>query len=575
MVKLNKFSNTRKQLIAALICLIASVIVMIPYFFANSLHAGVDMSFHLNRIYDVAQNIKQGKFFSYIETYAMNQVGTPINMVYGILPVYPLAIALVVIGNPILAIYSGWCFIVFISMLVSYFCGLKYWNGNKKKALIFSFIYVLSAYNFSWMFLTFDVGQTAGYVFLPLIVYGTYSIFFREKAEWLLLALGMTGVVYSHILSFLMYLVVVILIIVIALFTATGFWRKLKYIIYAGIVTILMTAFYWSTLFTIYTSNHLFITKSGTLSTAGIGLGDAIIKALNNDESVGAVLVITTVIGLFLWKKQSITNRIAGTIGIVFFVATTSVFEGVWNFVNKTPIVVLQWTGRILCISNFFLALFAVETLWIIITETKYVHRWTTAILGVVIISLLGASYSFLITRANQTVINYKPSSEKTLPFSDYQITSKQGFNYMVKGFNEGVGSIDYWPYTSMKKYMVEIQEHVALINGHRKKITPQSIPNGIVYNIYSSKDKVSADLPFLNYNSYTVTINGKKVDYTKTKRNTIGVILNKGNNKINIVYQASFIIKAAETISWLTFVVLLLFRVIKHLKKKYQKKNS
>lgn len=319
MVKLNKLSNTQKQLIAALICLIASVIVMMPYFFANSLHAGVDMSFHLNRIYDVAQNIKQGKFFSYIETYAMNQVGTPINMVYGILPVYPLAIALAVIGNPILAIYSGWCFIVFISMLVSYFCGLKYWNGNKKKALIFSFMYVLSAYNFSWMFLTFDVGQTAGYVFLPLIVYGTYSIFFREKAEWLLLALGMTGVVYSHILSFLMYLVVVILIIVIALFKATGFWRKLKYIIYAGIVTILMTAFYWSTLFTIYTSNHLFITKSGTLSTAGIGLGDAIIKALNNDESVGAVLVITTVIGLFLWKKQSITNRIAGTIGIVFF----------------------------------------------------------------------------------------------------------------------------------------------------------------------------------------------------------------------------------------------------------------
>ena len=564
---MNKASNTQKQLCAILICLVASVVVMVPYFCANSLHAGVDMSFHLNRIYDLAQNIKHGKLFSYIETYAMNQVGTPINMVYGVLPVYPLALALLVISDPILAIYVGWCSIVFISMLISYFCGLKYWYGNKKKALIFSFVYVLSAYNFSWMFLTFDVGQTAGYVFLPLIGYGTYSIFFRKKAEWLLLAFGMTGVIYSHILSFLMYLVVVMLIIAIALFTASNFWRKLKYIVYAGIATLLMTSFYWGTLFTIYTSNHLFITKSGTLSTAGTGLGDAIINALNNDESVGALLVITTIMGLFLWKKQSVTNRIIGMIGVIFFIATTSVFESIWNFVNKTPIVVLQWTGRILCISNFFLAIFAVETLWILISKTKYVQRWTIVVFALVVISLLSTSYSFLNTRTTQTVIDYKPSSEKALPFSNYQITSKRGFNYMVKGFNEGVGSIDYWPYTSMKKYMVEIQEHVALIGGQKQKITSHSISNGIIYKIYASKNNVSADLPFLNYNSYLVTINGKKAAYTKTKRNTIGVVLKKGNNKISIVYKTSVIIKIAEFVSWITVVILVLPKIIKGLK--------
>ncbi|MCP0887200.1 hypothetical protein LB941_07615 [Ligilactobacillus sp. WILCCON 0076] len=568
MIKLNKLSNKQKHILAIIVCLIASILVMVPYFCSNSLHAGVDMSFHLNRIYDLAQNIKDGKLFSYIETYAMNQVGTPINMVYGALPIYPFAVALILISNPVQAIYAGWWFIVLVSMLISYWCGLKYWQGNKKKALLFSFMYVLSAYNFSWMFLTFDVGQTAGYVFLPLIIYGTYSIFFREKKGWILLSFGMTGVVYSHVLSFLMYVVVVMMLIVIAFFTSQNFWRKTKYIIYAGITTLLMTSFYWSTLFTVYSSNKLFITKSGTLTTASVGLGDSIISSLNNNESIGALITILVFMGLFLWKKQNMVTKFSGIIGIVFFVATTNIFESIWNFINKTPIIVLQWTGRILCISNFFLAIFAVETIWIIISSnTKYMRHSFIVVLGITVFALLSNSYSFLNSRTSQTVINFKPSNSKTLPFSDYQITSKIGFNYMVKNFNEGVGSIDYWPLVSMKNYTVDIKNHIALIDGKRTKIKPYSIPNGISYRIYSAKDRTTVDLPFLNYNSYTVTINGKKVGYTKTKRSTIGVTLNKGHNNIKIVYKVSFVIKVAEFVSWITLAVIVIASTIKKIK--------
>ena len=177
------------NIVALAILLIAGIVAMVPYFTANALHSGVDMSFHLNRIYDLSQNIKNGNYFSYIETYANNQVGSPINMVYGALPLYPFAIMLNIFSNKIIAIYLGYLVIVWISLMISYYVGLKYWQKDKKRAILFAVVYVLSTYNFSWMFGVFDLGQVSGYVFLPLIVYGTYSIFYRPSKEWWLLSI--------------------------------------------------------------------------------------------------------------------------------------------------------------------------------------------------------------------------------------------------------------------------------------------------------------------------------------------------------------------------------------------------
>ena len=216
------------NIVALVILFIAGIVAIVPYLTANTLHSGVDMSFHLNRIYDLAQNIKNGNYFSYIETYANNQVGVPINMVYGALPLYPFALMLNIFSNKIIAIYLGYLVIVWISLMISYYVGLKYWQKDKKRAILFAVVYVLSTYNFSWMFGTFDLGQVSGYVFLPLIVYGTYSIFYRPSKEWWLLSVGMIGLIYSHMLSTLIYSFLVGVLVIIALFTAPDFWKKIK-----------------------------------------------------------------------------------------------------------------------------------------------------------------------------------------------------------------------------------------------------------------------------------------------------------------------------------------------------------
>lgn len=103
-------------------------------------------------------------------------------MAYGALPLYPIAIAMLLINNPINAVYAA---------MIFYLCVHDYCirNGDKgmeqqEKSTHIFFLYVLSAYNFSWLFGTFGLGQAIGYIFVPFIFYGVYSIFFLKNKEW-------------------------------------------------------------------------------------------------------------------------------------------------------------------------------------------------------------------------------------------------------------------------------------------------------------------------------------------------------------------------------------------------------
>ena len=99
------------------------------------------MGYHLNRAYDLAQNLKHGSIFPFITTYSFNHLGTQINMTYGLLSVYPLAIGLILFKNPIIGIYFGISIIQLISALISYYFSFKYYKKSEK-SILFSLIYV-------------------------------------------------------------------------------------------------------------------------------------------------------------------------------------------------------------------------------------------------------------------------------------------------------------------------------------------------------------------------------------------------------------------------------------------------
>ncbi|WEV56496.1 hypothetical protein [Ligilactobacillus acidipiscis] len=559
-------SNINKKLWPVFIIILSSMFVMVPFFHNGVLHAGVDMSFHLNRAYELSENLKHGSLFPYIYTYSFNQVGMPLGMVYGSLPLYPIAICLALFKNPILAVYCGiWCILV-IAMLISYWIGLKYWNGSQKKALLFSFIYVISVYMFNFFFRSFDIGQASGLAFLPLIAYGCYSIFFKDRSEWYLLSLGMTCVIYTHILSTLMYSAFVLFIIVLGLLFTDHRLKRLLSFSYAVILTLGMTIFYWVTLLQTFAHNQLTVTKFSSIASAGQGFGDLLVKTLNSNSSLalGVILFAAIIVGLLSWGKLSVRTKVIGFIGLIFCLITTNEFNFIWHFVNKTPLKALQWPGRFFSISFFLLAVFATESfsLLFVQSENKKIY-YVFLLLGIIFVSLSN-SYTFIDESAQQKPVNFVPSKFNRLPFSDYQITNKAGFSYVTTEYNTGVGSTDYWPTKSMQD-SEDIRDHIALIDKKPVKVNPLSKPNGVRYDIYSTKKKSKIDLPFLYYFEYKVKLNGKKIQSFRSARSTMLVNLQKGKNSINIKYVPSVKIKITKYVSLISIILLFVIMLISH----------
>lgn len=565
--KIHNLSNIAKNIIAILVCAVMSIIVILPYLHDGSLHCGVDMSFHLNRAYNLSENIRNGNWFPYLDTYSFNQVGSAVNMAYGVLPLYPVALAMLVISNPIHAVYVAMIFFIFISMLISYVMGNKVWH-SRQKALVFSFLYVLSAYNFSWMFGTFGLGQTVGYIFVPLIFYGLYSIFCNEKKEWYFLAIGMTGVIYTHILSVLIYASAILLVLIIILFSTKGFFRNFKYFVYACVASLFSTIFYWNNFRELY-ANDISTTNAGNIASAKLGLGDAIVGSFNgNNGTFGPLLTMLVIVGLIMYNKQTKFAKLTIVVGLVYFLGTTTVLDLFWNFFNNTPLVMLQWPGRLRMVSNFFFAVFAAETVSLIVGERSMYVKNISALAGIAMVCI-SLTYTFLNQSANQVHVDYKPTTAKQAPFTNYQVSSKTGFMYLVRGYNTGVGSLDYWPKKSVVNWNTEekIRTHHVFLDKEEALVKYSSMPDGISYKV-NNKKNCSLDLPFFNYGKhYIVRVDGKERNYFETSRGTIGVSnIAKGKHNIDVKYKQNNIENIAKIISIVTILLLLLMAAVKNI---------
>lgn len=83
--------------------------------------------------------------------------------------------------------------------LIAYY-SLKNITKSEKIGIVMSFLYTLSAYRLICMYMRVAVGESLAMMFLPLIVWGVYECLWGQR-RWIVLTLGMTGVLGSHVLS--------------------------------------------------------------------------------------------------------------------------------------------------------------------------------------------------------------------------------------------------------------------------------------------------------------------------------------------------------------------------------------
>lgn len=183
-----------------------------------------DLNFILMRIEGLKDGLLSGDFPVRIQPNWLNGYGYATSIFYSDFFLY-LPALLRMAGISVQNAYFAYQFCINIATcLLAYYC-FKGIFRDRIIALVGTGLYALSTYRLLLLYYTTRGGMFTAYTFLPLILYGVYLIYTDSSnyRSWLLTALGMTGIIRSHLLSAEMVAVTLFLCI---LLSAKRFFRK-------------------------------------------------------------------------------------------------------------------------------------------------------------------------------------------------------------------------------------------------------------------------------------------------------------------------------------------------------------
>ncbi len=178
----------------------------------DELLGGHDLYFHIDRIEGIAAALRSGQFPVRMYPNAFNGYGYACSLFYGDILLYFPAI-LHLMGIPLFRVYQIYMIAVnFVTALITYRCFGRMFR-NKRSGMLCSFLYTCAAYRITNIYVRAAVGELSAMIFFPVLVYALWILVSRESSErekrksWIYLALGVTGLVWTHVLSMEMALI--------------------------------------------------------------------------------------------------------------------------------------------------------------------------------------------------------------------------------------------------------------------------------------------------------------------------------------------------------------------------------
>ncbi len=173
--------------------------------FANFifLGQGYDSFFHFNRIVSLAQELEYGQFPVRITRDLVNGYGYINPLFYCDIFLYPSAI-LYNCMVPLMTCYKVYVVAVnFATILVAYY-SFKLITEDRDISMIGAAIYTMSSYRMLNVYTIVGLGTYTAAIFLPVVIASMYRIYKQDNIkfqDWILLSIGMSGIICSHILS--------------------------------------------------------------------------------------------------------------------------------------------------------------------------------------------------------------------------------------------------------------------------------------------------------------------------------------------------------------------------------------
>lgn len=511
-----------------------SLLYLFPAFKNMEIFGFYDTAFHINRALSL-----ESIFSSPINFETFRSYGMQVNNFYPWLTLYPLFL-LIKFTN--LAIGYN-LFLYIVTLITLFICHYVMYEITKKHVTssFFAIIYTTSSFRSVEIFLRGAMGELLAMSILPLILLGFIKLYDSKKESWVMLAISMTLLIYTHVLSVAMTMVMIIIALIIQ------FYRKKKIEIFliiklikAAIVTLLLSLAFIGPMIeqTLYQDlNRPYV---DILQKRAIYLGKEFLIGSIDSEllsfGIGLTLLICLIILTVNFKKLGILSKITYIMGIISILLCTKIFP--WFALQNTPLNIIQAPWRFMIFSTLFISFSVSLFISPQLEKFSYTRRRNFILLLILAISILNYS----------SVVNMVKEMDFQGTYSNEQMENKleefENFDYVPIGY---------------KKDQLLLKNHQVTEDG--QVIYSSFSPNKdeITFTFKSSKGKTIV-LPVFRYKGLTVTVNSKNATVLKQGGPFVTVKSESGINKVTIRYSYTFFSKISLFISITTLIVLLFY---------------
>ncbi|WYJ81901.1 hypothetical protein IGL98_001619 [Enterococcus sp. DIV0840] len=544
----SKYNKTKIILLLALLSI--SVISIFPYFFNNYIFSQDDLLYHRTRLESYSQAVKHLDFFPRVFPNMGLNFGYGADLFYPSILLLPFAFFRIVGIAFVPSYYLYQLLISFVTAASAYYF-LYSIKKSQKLALLFSCFYTLSTYRLIDQSVRAALGETLAFAFLPLFIFGVYSIFYSDKHRWQLLGTGMSLLIASHLITaFYSFILLLIFILV--------NWKKcklaqIKSLIMAGLLSLGLSA--WFLFPYLEQIHHLtFNFNNTTLWANGLNfsLGDLFINSLANlsapftglKPNIGLLLLVAVLIAGFNYRKLSPSNKRLSLATLAIILLATNIFP--WGLFKVSILATIQFPWRLLLFASFFSSLLAV----CLIEQFRLLSRKDF----LVFLSLSSfLTLGFNINNLTQSNIqnNVTVTNENFTDFYESEIG--HGKEYLVKD-------------TDFKKYFASpglIIDSIPYTDSSRK------VENNYNYSIFKVmiNGTQEVQLPKFYYKGYEVKLD-QQVIRNYNKNGLVTVRLEQGLHEISVTYKKTVIQKFSAIFSVLLAGSLIFYNIIKSRRK-------
>lgn len=511
-----------------------SLLYLFPAFKNMEIFGFYDTAFHINRALSL-----ESIFSSPINFETFRSYGMQVNNFYPWLTLYPLFL-LIKFTN--LAIGYN-LFLYIVTLITLFICHYVMYEITKKHVTssFFAIIYTTSSFRSVEIFLRGAMGELLAMSILPLILLGFIKLYDSKKESWVMLAISMTLLIYTHVLSVAMTMVMIIIALIIQ------FYRKKKIEIFliiklikAAIVTLLLSLAFIGPMIeqTLYQDlNRPYV---DILQKRAIYLGKEFLIGSIDSEllsfGIGLTLLICLIILTFNFKKLGILSKITYIMGIISILLCTKIFP--WFALQNTPLNIIQAPWRFMIFSTLFISFSVSLFISPQLEKFSYTRRRNFILLLILAISIL--NYSSIVNMVKEMNFQGTYSNEQM----ENKLEEFENFDYVPIGY---------------KKDQLLLKNHQVTEDG--QVIYSSFSPNKdeITFTFKSSKGKTIV-LPVFRYKGLTVTVNSKNATVLKQGGPFVTVKSESGINKVTIRYSYTFFSKISLFISIITLIVLIFY---------------